>query len=72
VTSRAEQRAETRERIVEAAISAFSDRGFRGASTREIASRAGTNQGHITYHYRSKEELGRAAAEAYRPEGLAA
>jgi len=63
VTSRAEQRAETRERIVEAAISAFSDRGFRGASTREIASRAGTNQGLITYHFRSKEELWRAAAD---------
>ena len=61
--TRAEQRTETRDRIVEAAISAFSDRGFRGASTREIASRAGTNQGLITYHFRSKESLWRAAAD---------
>jgi len=61
--TRAEQRTETRDRIVEAAISAFSDRGFLGASTREIATRAGTNQGLITYHFRSKEELWRAAAD---------
>jgi TetR/AcrR family transcriptional regulator len=63
MTSRARQRAETRERIVEAAVEAFAERGFRGASTREIAQRAGTNQGLITYHFRSKEELWRAAAD---------
>jgi AcrR family transcriptional regulator len=63
MTERAQQRAQTRERIVEAAVSAFSERGFRGASTREIASRAGANQGLITYHFRSKEQLWRAAAD---------
>jgi len=63
MTSRARQRAETRERIVEAAAEAFAERGFRGASTREIAQRAGTNQGLITYHFRSKEALWRAAAD---------
>lgn len=52
-----------RERIVEAALEAFAEKGFRGASTREIAERAGTNQGLITYHFRSKEELWRAAAD---------
>jgi len=60
--SRAEQRAATRERIVEAALEAFAEKGFHGASTREIAERAGTNQGLITYHFRSKDELWRAAA----------
>jgi len=60
---RAQQREETRDRIVDAAVSAFSERGFRGASTREIASRAGTNQGLITYHFKSKDELWRAAAD---------
>ena len=63
MTIRAEQRAATRERIVEAAAEAFAEKGFRGASTRDIAQRAGTNQGLITYHFRSKDELWRAAAD---------
>jgi AcrR family transcriptional regulator len=62
MTRRAQQSAATRERIVEAAAEAFAERGYRGASTREIAARAGTNQGLITYHFRSKDELWRAAA----------
>lgn len=61
--TRAEQRQETRERIVEAAVECFSERGFRGASTREIAGRAETNQGLITYHFRSKDDLWKAAAD---------
>jgi TetR/AcrR family transcriptional regulator len=61
--SRAQQREATRERIVEAALEAFAEKGFRGASTRDIARRAGTNQGLITYHFRSKDELWRAAAD---------
>ncbi len=58
------QREETRERIVAAAVECFAERGFRAASTREIASRAGTNQGLITYHFKSKDELWKAAADA--------
>jgi AcrR family transcriptional regulator len=61
--SRSEQREATRERIVEAALEAFAEKGFHGASTRDIAQRAGTNQGLITYHFRSKDELWRAAAD---------
>ena len=61
--SRSEQREATRERIVEAALEAFAEQGFRGASTRDIAQRAGTNQGLITYHFRSKDELWQAAAD---------
>jgi AcrR family transcriptional regulator len=61
--TRSAQRDATRERIVEAALAAFAERGFRGASTREIAQRAGTNQGLITYHFRSKDALWRAAAD---------
>jgi TetR/AcrR family transcriptional regulator len=63
MTRRAQQRAATRERIVEAALAAFAEKGFRGASTRDIAQRAGTNQGLITYHFRSKDALWRAAAD---------
>ena len=61
--SRSEQREATRERIVGAALAAFAEKGFHGASTRDIAERAGTNQGLITYHFRSKDELWRAAAD---------
>jgi AcrR family transcriptional regulator len=61
--SRARQRTATRERIVEAALEAFAEKGFRGASTRDIAERADTNQGLITYHFRTKDELWRAAAD---------
>jgi TetR/AcrR family transcriptional regulator len=61
MTTRAEQREATRETIVAAAAEAFSELGFHGASTREIAARAGANQGLITYHFRSKDELWKAA-----------
>jgi AcrR family transcriptional regulator len=63
MTIRAEQREATRERIVGAALEAFAERGFRGASTRDIAQRAGANQGLITYHFHSKDALWRAAAD---------
>jgi AcrR family transcriptional regulator len=48
---------------VAAAVDVFAELGFEGASTRQIARRAGTNQGLITYHFRSKEELWRAAVD---------
>jgi TetR/AcrR family transcriptional regulator len=60
--SRAEQREDTRNRIVVAAAKAFAEMGFRAASTRDIAARAGVNQGLITYYFRSKQELWKAAA----------
>ena len=43
--TRAQQRDATRARIIEAAARTFSERGFRAASTREIAARAQVNQG---------------------------
>lgn len=52
---------DTRQRIARAALGAFADRGFDGASTREIARRAGVNQGLITYYFRTKETLWREA-----------
>ena len=53
----------TRERIVSAAIAAFAEKGFEAASTRDIAERAGTDQGLVTYHFSSKDKLWRAAAD---------
>lgn len=56
-------RGEARERIVGAALEAFAEKGFEGASTRDIARRAGTDQGLVTYHFFSKDALWRAAAD---------
>jgi TetR/AcrR family transcriptional regulator len=53
----------TRDRIVEAALEAFADSGFDGATTRDIAAAAGVNQGLITYHFAGKEELWKATVE---------
>ena len=39
----------------------FTDRGFDGASTRDIAARAGVTQPLLDYHFTSKTELWRAA-----------
>ena len=61
--TRSEQREDTRRRILDAATEVFAERGFEGAGTREIASRAGTNQGLVTYHFGTKEELWKEAAD---------
>jgi len=59
-----QQRArDTRERIVVSALEAFAERGFEGARTRDIAARAGVNQGLITYHFSSKEDLWKVAVD---------
>jgi AcrR family transcriptional regulator len=59
-----QQRAsDTRNKIVTAALETFAERGFEGARTRDIAARAGVNQGLITYHFSSKEQLWKASAD---------
>ena len=54
---------ETRSRIVEAALEVFTERGFEGASTRKIASRAGVNHGLIPYYFGNKKKLWQAAVD---------
>lgn len=54
---------DTRARIVRAALSAFADLGYDGATTRDIAERAGVNQGLITYHFAGKLPLWQAAVD---------
>lgn len=63
-TTRDLQREETRERILVAARETFAEKGFLGASTREIARRANANQGLITYHFHTKKDLWRAAVDS--------
>lgn len=53
----------TRERILAAAVDLFSERSFEGATTREIAARAGVTQPLLHYHFNSKDELWRAAID---------
>jgi TetR/AcrR family transcriptional regulator len=64
---RAEQQRsiETRASILDAAIAEFAERGFVGASIRAIADRLGLQHPLITYHYRSKDILWRAAEHAF-------
>jgi AcrR family transcriptional regulator len=54
----------TRDRILAAALDLFSERSFKDATTREIAERAGVTQPLLNYHYRSKDELWRAAVDS--------
>lgn len=53
-----------REDIVAAAVELFAERSYDGASTREIAARAGVTQPLVAYHFRTKEELWQAAVDA--------
>ncbi len=53
----------TQHKLLDAAIEAFSENGFKGTSTREIAERAGVHHPLITYHFKNKDKLWRAAAD---------
>ncbi len=52
-----------RHALVDAALHEFAAHGFDAASTRAIASRAGTHQPQINYHFESKLELWRAGID---------
>src|ERR1700750_843031 len=58
----------TRERLLDAAVQTFSGDGIQGATTREIAWRAGVNEVTLFRHFKSKEQLLRAVLQR----GLAA
>jgi AcrR family transcriptional regulator len=53
----------TQQKLLDAAIEAFSENGFKGTSTRDIAKRAGVHHPLITYHFKNKDQLWRAAAD---------
>ncbi|MDF3200706.1 CerR family C-terminal domain-containing protein [Pseudomonas sp. 1912-s] len=54
---------ETRARIVEAAVGVFGERGYDGASTRDIANAAGVNAPAIQYYFDGKEGVYLACVE---------
>lgn len=53
----------TQQKLLDAAILAFSENGFKGTSTRDIADRAGVHHPLITYHFKNKDRLWRASAD---------
>jgi AcrR family transcriptional regulator len=53
----------TQQKLLDAAIQAFSENGFKGTSTRDIAERAGVHHPLITYHFKNKDKLWQAAAD---------
>jgi TetR/AcrR family transcriptional regulator len=63
VKARQERSRQSRARILEVAITIFAQRGYTGASTREIADAAEVNQGLVTYYFGSKQALWRAAVD---------
>ncbi|HEY2217017.1 MAG TPA: TetR/AcrR family transcriptional regulator [Solirubrobacteraceae bacterium] len=55
--TREQSKANTRERLLDAARSAFAESGFHGASVEEIASRAGFSTGALYSNFDGKEDL---------------
>jgi AcrR family transcriptional regulator len=51
------EKADARQRLIEAALKVFGEHGFKGASTRAIASEAGANIAAIPYYFGGKEGL---------------
>ena len=60
--SRARQ---TRDRLIEAAATVFAEHGYRGATMREIADRAGANLAAAHYHFGSKLDLYRSVVSVH-------
>ena len=58
-----EKTAETRRRLLDAAIECLIERGYANTTTSEIAERAGLSRGAQLYHFSKKEELITSAIE---------
>lgn len=54
---------DTREGILRAALHAFAQKGFDGASTRDIAAGAGVNHGLLRHYFGAKQKLWQAAVD---------
>jgi len=61
--ARRDRGADTRARLIDAALDVFGRLGFEGATTRQIAKEAGANLAAIVYHFGGKEALYLAVAE---------
>ena len=61
------QRQLTRERLVDAAIVLFGQRGFRAVTIEQIAAEAGANRATFYLHFRNKEDVANAIGERLVP-----
>jgi AcrR family transcriptional regulator len=59
----AQATSDSRELILVAALRAFAENGFDGATTRDISARAGVNHGLIPYYFGGKQKLWQAAVD---------
>jgi AcrR family transcriptional regulator len=66
--TRAEQQAQTRARLIDAAAKVFARRGFRAASVEEIAEEAGYSHGAVYSNFDGKADLFLAVFEDYMAE----
>src|SRR5205807_10250328 len=63
--SREEKKAQTRERLIEAAARVFADKGFATTSLDEVADAAGLTKGAVYSNFENKEDLVRAVLEVH-------
>lgn len=63
---------DARDRIVEAALTVFAQRGFDGATTREIAKEANVSSALIHHHFKDKESLWKLVGERISEEFIEA
>jgi TetR/AcrR family transcriptional regulator len=63
MSSRVEQRNRSRQTIIDSAVEVFSEHGYQGGTTRDVALRAHTTQGLVTYHFPTKDLLWQAAID---------
>ncbi len=56
-------RSETKQKLMEAALEVFTEKGFAGASTREIVEKSGVTKPTLYYYFGSKENLYRTLIE---------
>lgn len=61
---------DTRERLIRAAAQLFAEKGYEGASVKELAHEAGVNVSLVSYHFGGKEGLFKACLEQFGKQGL--
>lgn len=66
-TKRQRQAIARREQLVQTGLRLFSERGYRGASVRDIAHAAGVTEGLLYHYFTSKADLFRAVLDQYAP-----
>ena len=66
-TKRQDQAIARREQLVHTAMRLFSEKGYRGASVRDIARSAGVNEALLYHYFKGKADLFRAVLNQYAP-----